>query len=70
VRISAALLAIGVALNAKSVDLLLRNTTWTLSREVLLRVSLGAFMRYGVPITAVQLVAGALYVLALAWLVR
>jgi Na+/H+ antiporter NhaD/arsenite permease-like protein len=34
------------------------------------RVSFGQLMRYGVPITAVQLVVGALYVLALGVLLR
>ena len=34
------------------------------------RVSFGRFARYGVPITAVQLAVGALYVLAFAWLLR
>ena len=34
------------------------------------RVSFGRFMRYGVPITAVQLAVGALYVLALSLLLR
>lgn len=34
------------ALSAKSIDLLLRNTTWTLSREVLLRVSFPGVLFY------------------------
>jgi hypothetical protein len=33
-------------------------------------VTFGAFMRYGLPVAACQLAVGALYVLAMVWLLK